>query len=122
MRDIYAFNPYVNIAKYDANKVETQDMFDEVMMQIDNILFCEEGELIGLPLFGINLRKYLFDTSFPITELQNKLNTLLREYANPMRLANITVSSSIRLMSGKDSNYAVIDIYMDNTKVNTYIL
>ena len=122
MRDIYAINPYINISKYDANQIDVTDMLDEILMQVDNILFCEEGELIGMPYFGINLKKYLFDSSFPIDDLKNRLNNQLRSFANPLHLANITVSCDIRLMKGKDCNYAVIDIYLDNTKVNTYVI
>lgn len=123
MKDLFCVNRYTSPNRYDANKIEIDDdIVEEILQQIDMVLFTEPCELVGCPGFGINLRKYLFDTNFPINDIKTKLDEQFRRYVNPLKLGNISVTSNITLHKSNACNFAVIDIYVDGSKVSSYIV
>ena len=62
LRDIYAI-PNVE-SRYKPGVLEVNNELDEIIQQVDCLLFTRKGEVLMVPDFGCDLHKYLFDTTW----------------------------------------------------------
>lgn len=69
LKDIYAIPE--EEPRYKANILEISNELDEIIQQVDMILFTKKGEVLCMPEFGCNLEQYLFDTTYNKTQIKN---------------------------------------------------
>ena len=62
LKDIYAI-PNVE-SRYKQGVLEVNNELDEIIQQVDCLLFTRKGEVLMLPDFGCDLHKYFFDTAW----------------------------------------------------------
>lgn len=69
LKDIYAIPE--EEPRYKDNILEISNELDEIIQQVDMILFTKKGEILCMPEFGCNLEQYLFDTTYNKTQIKN---------------------------------------------------
>lgn len=69
LKDIYAIPE--EEPRYKDNILEISNELDEIIQQVDMILFTKKGEVLCMPEFGCNLEQYLFDTTYNKTQIKN---------------------------------------------------
>ena len=98
-------------------KIEMEDEAKKILQQIKIILGTKPGDVMGSPLFGIDLEKYLFKMNYNKDEILDVINTEL--------ITNIVYNSnkwnlSVDVLFGHNSNdpyeYACIDISLNEQK------
>ena len=62
LKDIYAIPE--EEPRFNENAIEINSELDEIIQQVDMILFTNKGDVLCMPEFGCNLGRYLFDTSY----------------------------------------------------------
>ena len=62
LRDIYAIPDEEPRFKEDA--IEITGELDEIIQQVDMILFTNKGDVLCMPEFGCDLGRYLFETTY----------------------------------------------------------
>ena len=97
-------------------KVETQEVF-QLLQQVRFVLGTKPGEVLGTPMFGCDLEKYLFRMNLNKEEILTAIRQEIIEYvyydSNKWEL-------SIDVMFGKNADdpyeYALIDISINEKK------
>lgn len=69
LKDIYVIPE--EEPRYKNNILEISNELDEIIQQVDMILFTKKGEVLCMPEFGCNLEQYLFDTTYNKTQIKN---------------------------------------------------
>ena len=98
-------------------KIELLDEAKQILQQIKIILGTKPGEVLGTPMFGIDLEKYLFTLDFNQDEIIKIVNTEIRQnlYYNPKNW-----SLDIDVLFGHNADdpyeYALIDISLNKQK------
>lgn len=98
-------------------KIETQDEVFQLLQQIRIVLGTKPGEVLGTPLFGCDLEKYLFRMNLNKEEILTAIKQEILEYvyydSNKWTL-------SIDVLFGKNADdpyeYALIDISINEKK------
>lgn len=103
--------------RYDGNIISTTDEIEKILQQIRVILGTKPGEVLGAPLFGINLEDYVFDYVLRKEEILRRIRDHVSQFvifdANQFDI-------EIDLNFGKDhtsaADYAVLDIIINQVK------
>lgn len=118
LRDIYAI-PNVE-SRYKPGIMEVNNELDEIIMQIDCLLFTRKGEVLMLPDFGCDLHKYLFETNWNKTAIENMINTQIQKYIYLDGKYNVTVS--VEFVKWEFNVGMIVDLIINNTKVSSYLV
>lgn len=103
-------------SKY-VSKLETTNEIEQILQRIRVILGTSKGDVLGDFGFGCDIKKYIFSMDMDTDELQDYIETQIMQYAN-IDTSKYTIS--VKVSYGKDrynrSDYAVIDIYINQNK------
>ena len=78
LRDIYAI-PNAE-SRYKSGVMEINNELDEIIQQVDCLLFTRKGELLMMPDFGCDLHKYFFETNWNKTAIKHMIETQINTY------------------------------------------
>lgn len=118
LREIYAIPE--NETRYKPNVVELTNPIDVIIQQIDLLLFTNTGEVLMAPDFGCNLEQYLFETSWNEEVIKNIVKTKIRNYIyNPY---GFSIDVGISFVKWDFNVAMVVDIYIDDKKVTSYLV
>ena len=78
LKDIYAIPE--EESRYKDNVLEVTGELDEIIMQVDMILFTNKGDVLCMPEFGCNLGRYLFETSYNEMHIKQIIMEQIRNY------------------------------------------
>lgn len=98
-------------------KIEMEDEAKQILQQIKMVLGTKPGEVMGSPLFGIDIEKYLFKLNYSKDEIIQVINTELMTSIvyNPNKW-----SLSVDVLFGHNAEdayeYACIDIKLNEQK------
>ena len=73
LRDIYAIPN--SEGRYKPGIVELNNELDEILQQVDCLLFTRKGEVLMMPDFGCDLHKYLFDTNWNKSAIKHMIES-----------------------------------------------
>lgn len=113
IKEIYLRNikdPY-----YD-NILEHSSDTESIIQQVKMILGTENGQVLGDYNFGVNLKKLIFQTSFPQDKIENLIQEQISQYIN----YTDTYSIQTKVSLGKSSDgkeFGVIDIIINQEAV-----
>ena len=68
LREIYAIPE--DESRYKENVLEITGELDEIIQQVDMLLFTKKGDVILMSEFGCNLEEYLFETTWNETVIK----------------------------------------------------
>lgn len=118
LRDIYAIPEEEPRFKEDA--IEITGELDEIIQQVDMILFTNKGDVLCMPEFGCNLGRYLFDTTFNETLIKqiimNQINSFI--YLD----GSYTVDVDVNFVKWDFNVAMIVDLNINNKKVASYLV
>lgn len=98
-------------------KIESLDEAANILQQIKIVLGTKPGEVLGNPMFGIDLEKYLFTMNFNKDEIVELVNTEIQQsiYYNASKW-NLSVDVLFGHNADDPYEYALIDISLNQRK------
>tara|TARA_R110000824_G_scaffold327491_1_gene514319 strand:+ start:923 stop:1327 length:405 start_codon:yes stop_codon:yes gene_type:complete len=95
---------------FDVNKTIAAKILQNMKM----VLLTSPGERIGLPKFGVGLRRFLFEplTNATLARLESKIRQQLKAYVPDARIENVLIDSPLTNvnMQGSSDHQMVISI------------
>ena len=118
LKDIYAIPE--EESRYKENVLEITDELDEIIQQIDIILFTKKGDVLCMPEFGCDLSTYLFDTTFN----EQHIKAIVMDQINNFIYLDGTYTVDVDVQFVKwDFNVAmIVDLNINNKKVASYLV
>ena len=118
LRDIYAIPE--EEPRFKEDTIEITSELDEIIQQVDMILFTNKGDVLCMPDFGCNLERYLFETSFNETVIKNIIMDQIRSFIYLDGTYNVDVDVNFVKW---DFNVAmIVDLNINNKKVASYLV
>ena len=118
LKDIYAIPE--EEPRYKNDVLEVTGELDEIIQQVDMILFTNKGDVLCMPEFGCNLSRYLFDTSYDENLIKQIVMEQIRDFIYLDGSYNVDVDVSFIKW---DYNVAmIVDLNINNKKVASYLV
>lgn len=118
LRDIYAIPE--EEPRYKSGVLEISNELDEIIQQIDIILFTNKGDVLCMPEFGCNLERYLFDTSFNKTQIKNIIMEQINSFIYLDGTYNVDVD--VNFIKWQQNIAMIVDLNINNKKVASYLV
>jgi len=118
LKDIYVIPEEEPRFKEDVLEVTSE--LDEIIQQVDMILFTNKGDVLCMPEFGCNLGRYLFDTTFN----EQQIRQIVIDQINNFIYMDGSYKVDVDVQFVKwDYNVAmVVDLNINNKKVASYLV
>lgn len=118
LRDIYAIPD--EEPRYKENVLEVTSELDEIIQQVDMILFTNKGDVLCMPEFGCNLGRYLFDTSFNENHIKQVIMEQIRNFIYLDGSYNVDVE--VRFVKWEFNVAMIVDLNINNKKIASYLV
>lgn len=100
---------------HEPTKVHMVDGINQLMTQLETILFTNKGEVLGDPDFGCSLNDMLYVLNANEFAIKSEIDKQISRYC-PLA-SNYDVNVEISFIRGEVRDEAFIDITIDNTFV-----
>ncbi len=118
LKDIYAIPE--EEPRYKNDVLEITSELDEIIQQVDMILFTNKGDVLGMPDFGCNLSRYLFDTSYDENLIKQIIMSQIRSFI--YLDGSYTVDVDVSFVKWDYNVAMVVDLNINNKKVASYLV
>lgn len=118
LRDIYAI-PNAE-SRYKTGVLEVNNELDEILQQVDCLLFTRKGEILMMPDFGCDLHKFLFDTTWNKTTIQYIIESQINTYIYLDGKYKINVE--IEFVQWDYNVSMIVDVMINNKKMSSYLV
>ena len=118
LKDIYAIPQ--EEPRYKENVLEVTGELDEIIQQVDMILFTNKGDVLCMPEFGCNLGRYLFDTSFNETVIKSIIMDQIRSFIYLNGSYNVDVD--VKFVKWEYNVAMIVDLNINNKTVASYLV
>ena len=118
LKDIYAIPE--EEPRFNENAIEITSELDEIIQQVDMILFTNKGDVLCMPEFGCNLGRYLFETSLNETIINQ---IIMNQIDNFIYLdGSYKVDVDVKFVKWDFNVAMVVDLLIGNKKVASYLV
>ena len=118
LRDIYAIPE--EEPRYKDNAIEITSELDEIIQQVDMILFTNKGDVLCMPEFGCNLGRYLFDTSYNESVIRQ---IIMDQINNFIYLdGSYTVDVDVNFVKWDFNVAMIVDLNINHKKMASYLV
>jgi len=100
---------------FDPTSVDIEDEVQQLITQIETILFTNKQEVLGQPGFGVNLEDLIYSFNFNEYEIKRTINNQLDIFC-PLA-SKYAVDVDVDFSRGEYRDVAVISIVIDNKYV-----
>jgi hypothetical protein len=116
LKEIYCKLPSSGRYKGD---IECDGIVEEILQRCRVCLGTKPGDVLGDPLFGIDLEDYIFDMSADVEEIKDKVDSLLTNYANAGYEEDFIITSEVTFGHNVTdmSDYILINILLNNQRI-----
>ncbi|MDA9262905.1 hypothetical protein OAC86_00295 [bacterium] len=97
---------------FEVNKLQIEDEIQQLITQIETILFTKKGDVLGKPDFGCSLEDMLFTFGFAEYKIRKEIRNQLNDYCPLSEKHNVTIDITFEKGEARDIGY--IDIKIDN--------
>lgn len=114
IKDIYSRD--VDSNNYDENRLEVDDALSQLIIKIENTLFTNKTEVLGVPEFGASLDELVFSLVLNESVIQEKVNKQIISYC----LAGddrFSIDTEVSFYRTPERNGALIDVYVNENRV-----
>ena len=118
LKDIYAI-PNVE-SRYKQGVLEVNNELDEIIQQVDCLLFTRKGEVLMLPDFGCDLHKYFFDTAWNKNAIKYMIESQIKKYI--YLDGKYSVSVNVEFIKWEYNVGMIVDLIIDGQKVSSYLV
>lgn len=118
LRDIYAIPN--SEGRYKPGVVEVNNELDEILQQVDCLLFTRKGEVLMMPDFGCDLHKYLFDTTFNKAAIKYMIESQINTYI--YLDGKYKVNVDIEFIKWEYNVGMLVDLKINGKKMSSYLV
>ena len=118
LRDIYAIPE--EEPRYKDNVLEITSELDEIIQQVDMILFTNIGDVLCMPEFGCNLGRYLFDTTYDEQLIRQIVMSQINSFI--YLDGSYTVDVDVHFVKWDFNVAMVVDLLIGNKKIASYLV
>ncbi len=118
LRDIYAI-PNVE-SRYKPGVLEVNNELDEIIQQVDCLLFTRKGEVLMLPDFGCDLHSFLFDTTWNKNAIKFMIESQINTYIYMDGAYNVSVD--VEFIKWEYNVGMLVDLIINGRKVSSYLV
>lgn len=118
LRDIYAI-PNAE-SRYKSGVMEINNELDEIIQQVDCLLFTRKGELLMMPDFGCDLHKYFFETNWNKTAIKHMIETQINTYIYLDGKYRVTVE--VEFIKWEYNVGMIVDLMINDKKMSSYLV
>lgn len=118
LRDIYAIPE--EEPRYRSDVIEITGELDEIIQQVDMILFTKKGEVLCMPEFGCDLEQYLFDTSYNDSQIKNIIMSQINNFV--YLDGSYKVDVDVNFVRWENNVAMIVDLLIENKKVASYLV
>ena len=118
LRDIYAI-PNVE-SRYKPGVLEVNNELDEIIQQVDCLLFTRKGEVLMLPDFGCDLHRYLFETNWNKSAIKYMIESQINTYI--YLDGKYKVSVEVEFIKWEFNVGMIVDLMINDKKVSSYLV
>ena len=118
LRDIYAIPN--SEGRYKEGVMEIKNELDEIIQQVDCLLFTRKGEVLMMPDFGCDLHKYLFETNWNKNAIKHMVESQINTYI--YLDGTYKVSVEIEFVKWEYNVGMIVDLMINNKKMSSYLV
>ena len=118
LRDIYAI-PNVE-GRYKPGVLEVNNELDEIIQQVDCLLFTRKGEVLMLPDFGCDLHRYLFETNWNKNAIKYMIESQINTYI--YLDGKYKVSVDVEFVKWEYNVGMIVDLMINGKKMSSYLV
>ena len=118
LRDVYAI-PNVE-SRYKPGVLEVNNELDEIIQQIDCLLFTRKGEVLMMPDFGCDLHKYLFETTWNKNAIKYMIESQINTYI--YLDGKYKVNVNVEFVKCEYNVGMIVDLIINDRKVSSYLV
>ena len=118
LRDIYAI-PNAE-KRYKPGVLEVNNELDEIIQQVDCLLFTRKGDVLMMPDFGCDLHKYLFDTTWNKSVIQHMIESQIHTYI--YLDGKYTVNVEVEFVRWEYNVGMLVDLIINGKKMTSYLV
>ena len=118
LRDIYAI-PNVE-SRYKAGVLEINNELDEIIQQVDCLLFTRKGEILMTPDFGCDLHKYFFETNWNKNAIKYMIESQINTYI--YLDGKYKVNVEVEFIKWEFNVGMLVDLIINDRKVSSYLV
>jgi phage baseplate assembly protein W len=118
LRDIYAI-PNAE-SRYKDRIMEVNNELDEIIQQVDCLLFTKKGEVLMLPDYGCDLHKYLFDTVWNKSAIQYMIESQINTYIYLDGTYRVNVE--VEFIKWEYNVGMIVDLIINGQKMSSYLV
>ena len=109
--------------RYDETAMEIRDKLPNLIQKIECLLFTEKGSVYGMPDFGVNLEKYIFETNLNAGYIKNEIDFQIIKYVLSSEDSTYSITSKVNFYDRTNSFsfMCVVDIYINNEIISSYV-
>ena len=118
LRDIYAI-PNAE-SRYKPGILEVNNELDDIIQQVDCLLFTRKGEVLMMPDFGCDLHKYLFETTWNKNAIQHMIETQINTYIYLDGTYKVRVN--VEFVKWEYNVGMIVDLIINGRKMSSYLV
>ena len=118
LRDVYAI-PNVE-SRYKPGVLEVNNELDEIIQQIDCLLFTRKGEVLMMPDFGCDLHKYLFETTWNKNAIKYMIESQINTYI--YLDGKYKVNVNVEFVKWEYKVGMIVDLIINDRNVSSYLV
>lgn len=118
LRDIYAI-PNAE-SRYKDGVMEINNELDEILQQVDCLLFTRKGEVLMSPDFGCDLHKYFFDTTWNKAAIEHMIKSQINTYI--YLDGKYRVDVVVEFIKWEFNVGMIVDLIINGRKISSYLV
>jgi len=116
-RDFYI--KYPEYSTYNEYLLNTETKTDLIVNKLEMILTTNKGEYIGDLNFGANLSYYLWETYVSANKIKSIIKEQINQYIPELKFT--PYSLDVRIMEGEIRDILIVDIVIDEQKIQAVL-
>lgn len=104
--DLYIGTP--KDPNFQSDQVEIDNQIEQLMTQIETILFTNKGEVMGYPDFGCSLQDLVFKLNYNKFQIKEEINNQIARYCPLANVYNLSVD--VNFTQGTNQTVAKVDV------------
>lgn len=118
LKDIYAIPN--SEGRYKPGVLEVNNELDEIIQQVDCLLFTRRGDVLMMPDFGCDLHKYFFDTNWNKTAIKHMIESQINTYI--YLDGKYRVEVDVEFIQWEFNVAMTVDLKINGKKVSSYLV
>ena len=118
LRDIYAIP--ISESRYKNGVLEVNNELDEIIQQVDCLLFTRKGEVLMMPEFGCDLYRYFFDTTWNKSSIKHMIESQINTYI--YLDGSYKVSVEVEFIKWEHNVGMIVDLMINGKKMSSYLV